>query len=152
MGVHTRTAFAAGLVVLAMVAILGVAIAAEAEPNFELRNITKKKSAKIHMEVADNEWSRMRGLMFRDKIVPILFEFGYDGLFPIHSYFVKDVFDAVYVTKDHRVAEVFRKIPPSTPLVTPKKNASYLVELPVEVTDRLGIAEGDSLEWKRIIK
>ena len=148
----TRTAFAAGLVVLAMVAILGVAIAAEAQPNFELRNITKKKSVKIHMEIADNDWSRMRGLMFRDRIVPILFEFGYDGIFAIHSYFVKDVFDAVYVAKDFRVTEVFRKIPPNTRMVTPKKDASYLVELPIEVTDSLKIEAGDLLEWKQIRK
>ena len=87
--------------------------------------------------------------MFRDEIVPILFIFGFDGIFSIHSYFVKKEFDAVYLAADGTVTEMFRKIPPNTPLVTPKKAASFLLELPVGMTDRLCIREGDFLRWKK---
>lgn len=145
-------AASAGLVVVVMVALAAVAHGAANEPTFELRNVTKGKSAKIAMEVADDHFSRMRGLMFRDRIIPILFIFGGEGIFPIHSHFVRAPFDAVYVGKDGAVNELYRKIPPNTDLVTPKRNSTYLVELPIEITDRLRIEEGDKLEWKPIRK
>jgi uncharacterized membrane protein (UPF0127 family) len=118
--------------------------------NFELSNLSKKKSERVHMEVANTGLSHMRGLMFRGRIIPILFEFGYVGRFPIHSYFVVGEFDAIYLSKDGTVVEAYRKIPPSTALVSPQRDAAYLIELPPELTDRLKIEEGDRLEWKEI--
>ncbi|MFA6907484.1 MAG: DUF192 domain-containing protein [Candidatus Micrarchaeia archaeon] len=114
-----------------------------------ITNLTKKKSVKADLETADTDFKRVRGLMFRDEIVPILFVFGYDGIFSIHSYFVKKEFDAVYLHADGEVAEVFRRIPPNTALVSPKKKSSFLLELPVKMTDALCIEAGDVLKWKR---
>ena len=91
----------------------------------------------------------MRGLMFRDEIVPILFVFGAPGIFPIHSYFVRKEFDAVYLAADGTVTEIFRKIPPNTALVKPKRISNFLLELPVEMTDMLCIEAGDVLRWKK---
>ena len=62
-----------------------------------ITNATKKKSIKAKLETADTNFKKVRGLMFRDEIVPILFVFGYNGIFSIHSYFVKKEFDAVYL-------------------------------------------------------
>ena len=124
--------------------------AKEGRPNYSISNLSRKKSAKISLEIADDDFSRMRGLMFREKIIPILFIFGREGRFPIHSHFVVAEFDAIYLAPDGTVKEVFRKIPPNTNLVSPKKNSSYLLELPVEMTDRLKIEIGDRLEWKEI--
>ena len=114
-----------------------------------ITNVAKKKSARAVLEIADTEFSRMRGLMFRDEIVPILFVFGYNGIFPIHSYFVKNEFDAVYLAADGTVNELFRRVPPNTALVTPKKKSSFLLELPVGMTRKLCIEEGDVLRWKK---
>ena len=116
----------------------------------EIVNVEKKKSVKAGLEIADTDFSRMRGLMFRDEIVPILFVFGYNGIFSIHSYFVKKEFDAIYLSADGAVSEVFRRIPPNTALVRPKKKSSFLLELPVKMTDELCIEEGDVLRWKRL--
>jgi uncharacterized membrane protein (UPF0127 family) len=88
--------------------------------------------------------------MFRDEIVPILFVFGFEGIFSIHSYFVKEEFDAVYLAPDGHVNEIFRRIPPNTALVRPKKNSAMLLELPMKMTDSLCIEEGDVLRWKRM--
>lgn len=143
-------AFAAGLVVLVVATILALAYSAKERPNYELSNLTKSRSEKISLEIANDSFSQMRGLMFRDRIVPMLFIFGSSGIFPIHSHFVKAEFDAVYVGKEGVVNEVYRKIPPDTPLVQPKKNSSYLLELPVDLTDRLAIEEGDAVGWKRL--
>ena len=116
----------------------------------EIENASKKKRVKAGLEIADTAAKRMRGLMFRGEIVPILFIFGFEGMFPIHSYFVKAEFDAIYLAADGTVAEVFRRIPPNTALVSPKKKSSFLLELPVEMADALCIEEGDVLRWKRI--
>jgi uncharacterized membrane protein (UPF0127 family) len=139
----------AAVVVVLMVLLLSASAKKGSAPGYELSNLTKKKSEVILLEIADNDFARMRGLMFRDRIVPILFVFGYEGKFPIHSHFVKDVFDAVYVSKEGRVVEVFRRIPPNTNIVSPKKDASFLVELPCDITDRLGIDEGDLVRWTK---
>jgi len=112
-----------------------------------LSNISKKKSLHADVEIADSELSRMRGLMFRKKIIPLLFIFDSEGIFPIHSYFVKGKFDAVYLSCDKAVTEIFRGIPPSTPLMTPKKKAKYLLELPSGMTGKLAIEEGDKMGW-----
>ena len=119
---------------------------------YEIANVTKKKRVKAGLEIADTDFKRVRGLMFRNEIVPILFVFGYDGIFSIHSYFVKKEFDAVYLAKDGRVNEVYRRIPPNIALVLPKKKSSFLLELPVKMTDALCIEEGDVLRWKRLEK
>jgi len=116
----------------------------------EIVNTVKKKRVKADLEIANTSFARVRGLMFRDEIVPILFIFGFDGIFSIHSYFVKKEFDAVYLAADGEVTEIFRKIPPNTALVSPKKKSSFLLELPVKMTDALCIEDGDVLRWKEL--
>lgn len=114
----------------------------------KLSNLTKKKSVLLQFEIADNDISRMRGLMFRKKTVPILFIFDSPGILPIHSHFCPGEFDAVYVSQEGKVVEMFRKIPPGLDRIMPKKAASYLLELPPEITDKLKIEVGDSVRWK----
>lgn len=113
----------------------------------KVSNLSRKKSISASVEIADNEVSRMRGLMFREKIVPILFIFDSEGIFPIHSYFVKGEFDAIYLSSNRTITEIFAKIPPNTPLVTPKKKARYLIELPPSASKKLRIAVGDKMDW-----
>jgi len=115
----------------------------------EIVNVGKKKRVRAALEIADTAAKRMRGLMFRGEIVPILFIFGFDGVFPIHSYFVKKEFDAAYIAADGTVTEIFRRIPPNTALVSPKRASSFLLELPVEMADALCIEVGDALRWKK---
>jgi uncharacterized membrane protein (UPF0127 family) len=117
---------------------------------YEIANASRKKSVAAELEIADSEFSRMRGLMFREEVVPILFVFGFDGIFPIHSYFVKGEFDAVYLSHDGRVNEIYRCIAPNTALVSPKKKSSFLLELPPKMARRLCMEEGDVLRWKLI--
>ncbi len=140
---------AAGVVLLATGFIIFGVLSAE-QPNTLLSNLSKKKSAKISMEVADNDFSRMRGLMFRKKVIPILFIFDSEGIYPIHSQFVPAEFDAIYLSFDGTVVEAIRRIPPNQTIIRPAKRALYLLELPPEITDRLQIEAGDRLEWKNI--
>jgi len=123
--------------------------AATPPPDYRLANLSKGRSVEIRMEIADTELARMRGLMFRPKVVPMLFVFGYTGLFPIHSHFVPAKFDAIYLSQDGRVVEVFREILPGRNRIAPTKEAAFLLELPPEITDRLGIEEGDRVQWTK---
>ncbi|VVB99446.1 putative ACR [uncultured archaeon] len=113
----------------------------------KLSNLTRKKSLRADIEMADNDLLRMRGLMFRPKVVPILFIFDSPGLFPIHSHFCPGEFDAVYVNEKRKVVELFRRVPVGLDRVSPMKTASFLLELPPEMTDGLGIRIGDSISW-----
>ncbi|MCX6769167.1 MAG: DUF192 domain-containing protein [Candidatus Micrarchaeota archaeon] len=126
------------------------ASSASSQVQFELENASKKKKERIFFEIADTELARVRGLMFRKKIIPILFSFGKEGIYPIHSYFVKGEFDAVYVSLAGVATDIFLKIPKNTPLVRPKKKAAYLLELPVGIAERMEIAQGDIVHWRKI--
>lgn len=142
---HVKFALAFLLVLMAI-----AIFAPSSQSDYAISNLSKKKSEKISLEIADNDFSRMRGLMFRDKIIPILFIFGYEGKFPIHSHFVKAEFDAIYVSQGGTVVEVFRRIAPEQDRISPQKVASFLLELPPELTDRLKIGVGDRVEWKKL--
>ena len=71
---------------------------------------------------------KMRGLMFRREIIPILFDFFRDGIHAIHSFFVSAPFYAIYISSSGEVVDKFRVVPSeahrqnSTP-------ARYLLEL-----------------------
>jgi len=147
---HWLDAKKLALALAVLMVLLMIASSLPKQPNYTISNSSNGKSVKVYMEIASDDFSRMRGLMFRDRIIPILFTFGGPGLFPIHSHFVKYEFDAVYLSPEGRVVEVFRKVPPNTNLVSPTKVAGYLLELPVDVFDELKIGEGDSLAWKEL--
>jgi len=143
--------FAVFLLVLVVFMVGFVLLASSpSDANYLISNVSKGKSQKAYMEVADSDFARMRGLMFRDRIIPILFIFDSPGKFAIHSNFVKSEFDAVYISQDGKIVEIFRKIPPSTQLVSPKKTALYLLELPPELFDKLHLAVGDEVAWKEL--
>jgi len=71
--------FAVFLLVLVVFMVGFVLLASSpSDANYLISNVSKGKSQKAYMEVADSDFARMRGLMFRDRIIPILFifEFG----------------------------------------------------------------------------
>ncbi len=83
---------------------------------------------KVECLKALSPFEKMRGLMFRRKIVPILFDFSKDGIHAIHSFFVAAPFYAVYISSSGEVVDKFRVVPSeahrqnSTP-------ARYLLEI-----------------------
>lgn len=100
----------------------------------------------INYELADSFFSRARGLMFRFSPKTILFIFPKEGIHPIHSLFVFFPFDAVYLDAQMRVTEIFRSVPPFTLLISPKKPAKYLLELPAGDAEKLSIKVGTKLQ------
>ncbi|MBM3229403.1 DUF192 domain-containing protein [Candidatus Parvarchaeota archaeon] len=111
-------------------------------------NLDNGKVVCAGFEIADNPALRMRGLMFREKVVPILFKFGASGIWPIHSFFVGFEFDAIYLDEKMRVTEIFEKVLPFTALVSPTKPAVFLLELSAGAARKQGVKKGTRLAEK----
>ncbi len=109
----------------------------------KISNISKKKSISLSLERASTPASRMRGLMFRKKCAPLLFDFSADGIWPIHSFFVAFPFDAIYLDSSMKVADVFEAVPPFQLFIQPKSPCRYLLELPQGSARKLGANKGD---------
>ncbi len=110
--------------------------------------IVKKTGREVcsGFEAANNTVARMRGLMFRSKPAFILFDFYATGIYPIHSFFVRFNFDAIYLDAEYNVVETFESVRPYTALVKPSRPARYLLETPEGVCASLGIRQGVQLE------
>jgi|SRR3989338_8083105 len=76
-------------------------------------------------------FGRFFGLMFLSvNCDNLLFEFGREGKWSIHSYFVFFDFLAIWIDDDKRVIEA-KVVKPFTFSVKPKKKFKYLVEIPL---------------------
>lgn len=111
-----------------------------------IRNKTKRKIIARDYELAASSFARARGLLFRKKPISILFLFREEGMHSIHSFLLPFEFDAIYLNKQKEVVEIYPSIKPSS-LITPKKKALYLLELPPGSASRLKIEVGDELEF-----
>ncbi len=89
---------------------------------------------------------RVRGLMFKRSVEPLLFEFDREGIAQtaIHSLFCP-VFDAVFLDSGKRVVSVIPRIPPYKLFITPAKPARFLLELPPGESRK--VREGEKLSW-----
>ncbi len=110
-----------------------------------ITNISRKKKSNLAVERLSTSFARTRGLMFRKKAVPLLFVFDSIGVYPIHSLFVFFPFDAIYLSPDFVVNELYESVPPFLPLLAPKIPSKYLLELPAGIAKELSIKKGDAL-------
>jgi len=90
--------------------------------------MTGEKEIEID-EIAKSFYSKMKGLMFRQRPKRILFIFDKEDIHPIHSIFVFFTFDAVYLNEDMKIVEIFKNIKPFTLIIRPTKKAKYLLEM-----------------------
>tara|TARA_Y100000310_G_scaffold254993_1_gene262221 strand:- start:114 stop:494 length:381 start_codon:yes stop_codon:yes gene_type:complete len=90
---------------------------------FNLRN----KEILMEVERCESFWSKTRGLMFRNKLRPLLFVLRSPRRFSIHSFFCKP-FIAIWLLKGE-IVDV-KIVKPWTLRVLPKKQADALLEIP----------------------
>ncbi len=89
-------------------------------------------------------FQKMRGLMFRKKTIPILFDFFNDGLYAIHSFFVPEPFYAIYMSSSGKVVDKFRVVPSEAY----RKNsvpARYLLE--IDESNAVYFNKGDMVKF-----
>ncbi len=114
-----------------------------------IQNASRKTSIRAPFERADTVNSRFRGLMFRKAPLAILFSFDWTDCHSIHSLFVPFDFDAVYLDEQMKVTEVFSRIHPFIPLLTPTIPARHLLELPPGEAEKLKLQKGDLVKIGR---
>ncbi len=67
----------------------------------------------------------------------IFFVFSKEGYHPIHSYFVKFPFHAIYLNENMEIVDSYY-VQPNTSLVKNRKPAKYLLELCEEKAPKIG--------------
>lgn len=81
--------------------------------------------------IADNFFSRARGLMFRKekKDTAMVLSFKKPGRYSIHMFFVLFPIDVLWLDEKKRIMQMNEHVVPWTPCVSPKTKISYIVEL-----------------------
>lgn len=93
--------------------------------NFKFKYKDREKD--IDVKICDNIFSQARGLMFRQKSKPLLFDFGSKKRRAIHSFFCVP-FIAIWFQGD-KIIEI-RKIMPWKLSVKPREKFDKLLEIP----------------------
>jgi uncharacterized membrane protein (UPF0127 family) len=118
----------------------------EQRPLYTFVNQTKSTTLATKGRLADNWYTRLRGLLGRNKI-----EQG-EGLFlmpcnSIHMFWMRFAIDAIFVDQHGKVVGVVSNIKPwqVSPVYWRAKNC---LELPPGTISDTGTAVGDQLEWR----
>lgn len=85
---------------------------------------------KIKALVCNSVWAKLRGLMFRSQIIPLLFVFSQSQKVSLHSWFVFKSFDVFFLDENFCVVEFKKNFRPFS-LYFSKNLALYAFECPV---------------------
>lgn len=110
-----------------------------------------KVLSSIDIELADNNFKRMQGLMYRKEMAEnqgMLFVFEIQDL---QSFWMKNTIlplDILYVNINREIVKIHKHTTPfSTESYPSEKPAIYVVEVNAGYTDKYGITEGDKISW-----
>jgi uncharacterized protein len=130
------------------------------EPPFtkegELRFLEKKTNKRIvtiDIEIADNDYERTRGLMYRHSLpdnAGMLFIFEKTGP---RSFWMRNTYiplDVIFVDEKKQIITIYKKTEPlSYNAIPSKKDAKYVVEVNAGFCDKHGIVVGDLMAFER---
>ncbi|NOZ27472.1 MAG: DUF192 domain-containing protein [Chloroflexi bacterium] len=107
-------------------------------------NTTRGITLATHARVADNFWTRGRGLIGTRPLQPgeALIIRPCKG---IHTWFMSYPIDVIYVDGQDQVLDLDPAVPPWR-LGRPRRRARYVIELPASTIQRTGTQVGDQLE------
>ncbi|HEY9687049.1 MAG TPA: DUF192 domain-containing protein [Coleofasciculaceae cyanobacterium] len=113
----------------------------------QVLNVTRQTLVALDVEMADNYFKRLLGLMGRPGLAPS------QGLWivpckDIHSCFMRFEFDALFVDKSMQVVHLKERMRPwrFTKFV---KNGHAVLELPAGTIESTGTQLGDQLEFRQ---
>lgn len=108
---------------------------------------------KIDIEITDNRFEQVRGLMFRSNLPEkggMLFIMDREEL---QSFWMKNTYislDIIYVNSRFEIVKIQKYTQPQSEESVPSiKKAKYVVEVNAGFCDRFGIKEGDRISFKR---
>jgi uncharacterized membrane protein (UPF0127 family) len=132
--------------------IMDTAFTKEGELTF-LKKGSKKVLHKIGIEVSDEDRERAQGLMYRSQMGD---NEGMIFIFPIsepQSFWMKNTkipLDIIYVNEKNEIVKIYKMTKPFNTTSLPSgKNAMYVVEINGGLSDKLGISEGDIIDFKK---
>ncbi len=107
----------------------------------------------IDIEVADNDSSRMRGMMQRSgfpAMSGMLFIFPYEDMQRFWMANTPVALEILFANADSQVVDIHRYTKPLSPQsVDTSVPAQYVLEVPAGFCDTHGIVESDRLRWSR---
>ena len=111
----------------------------------------KKKIIKIAIEIADNDYERTRGLMYRRSLpdnAGMLFIFERSGTL---SFWMRNTYiplDIIFIDQNKQIVTIQKNTTPlSYAQIPSKRNAKYAVEVNAGFSDRHGIVIGDYITF-----
>lgn len=127
--------------------------APQAAPPPDRRNVCVRGTC-FDAELAVTAEERSRGLMFRDRLAPheaMLFVFPRED---VHRFWMKNTrieLDIIFIGADRRVISIARRATPCRvepcEQYAPAGNAAFALEVAGGLSDRLGLAAGDLVEF-----
>jgi hypothetical protein len=133
-------------------AVLTVAAASTAKTGDTVKVCFKK--ACVRAEIADTDASRIRGLMFREKLEPgtgMLFIFPIDAR---HSFWMQNMrcaLDIIWIDRDKTVVDIEPAAQPCTQSdcqsLVPRTASRYVLEAAAGFTKKHRIKTGDQVEF-----
>lgn len=109
-----------------------------------VQNQTKQTPIVTNGRVADNRWTRLKGLI-GTKHLP-----AGDGLLitpcsGVHCMFMSIPIDVLYMDKEHRVLDIDPNMQPNA-FGKPRRKCKYVIEVPAGTVERTQTQVGDQLE------
>ena len=111
-------------------------------------NYTKGIKLAEKYKICRSFFSKLRGQMFRKKIEPMVFEFDKELKIDLHSWFVKEPLDLIFVNSEWEVVEMVHEFMPKK-YYKPKEKAMYVLEMPAGTIARCDVEVGDVIHIKR---
>ena len=113
-----------------------------------LRNITKSIDLVYNIKFCKNTLAKSIGLMFSKTLddTALIFVFKNEEIVPLHMFFVFYPIDVLFLNADKEIVEIKESLKPFS-LLTPRKKAKYVIELPSELIRKTKTEVGDKISF-----
>jgi uncharacterized membrane protein (UPF0127 family) len=129
------------------------AFAAENAPSFKK---VRLGGVELVAEIADNDASRARGLMYRARLEPgsgMLFIFPEEGHYSFWMKNMRFALDMLWISSDGVITDILAQVPPcgedSCPGLEPSGRARFVLEVESGFCAKHGLATGSRVEIER---
>jgi uncharacterized protein len=111
------------------------------------------KGSCVHSEVADSDYSRQRGLMYRESLAKdegMLFSYGKDG---VYAFWMMNTFiplDMLWISAEKKIVHIAENVQPCAETcesIVPPVQARYVLEVNAGFTSNNNIVLGDAVSF-----
>ncbi len=113
-----------------------------------LKNLSKGVRKKYKINFADSYFEQSLGLMGR-KLEPkeiMILRFSKQGLYGIHTWFMRQTIDAIFLDKNKRVKKIKKAVKPWKSIEPTK--CKYIMEANPNFSELFSIEKENKIKWK----